>query len=55
MLKWTPRVLTILFILFMAIFALDVFGEYSFPLILVALFMHLIPNFILIGVLLVAW
>ena len=36
---WLPRILTIIFILFISIFALDVFSEYSFPLVLVALFM----------------
>lgn len=53
---WLPRILGVVFILFLAIFALDVFipgktiGYY-----LIALFMHLIPNFILAGILLVAW
>ncbi|MEX2007457.1 MAG: hypothetical protein WD992_01675 [Candidatus Levyibacteriota bacterium] len=53
---WTPRVLAIVFICFLAIFALDVFipgktlGYY-----LVALFMHLIPNFALALVLAIAW
>jgi hypothetical protein len=52
---WLPRLICILFIGFISIFALDVFGEYGFPEILVALFMHLIPTFILIAVLTVAW
>jgi len=52
---WLPRVLSILFILFLALFALDVFGEYGFPEILIALFMHLIPNFLLIIALVIAW
>ena len=55
LLYWTPRILVILFILFISMFAMDVFGEYSFPLVLVALFMHLIPSFILIILLVVAW
>ena len=54
-LYWTPRVLAILFAAFISIFALDVFGEYKFPLVLVALFMHLIPTFIIIILLLIAW
>ncbi len=54
-LYWTPRVLGILFAVFISIFALDVFGEYGFPEVLVALFMHLIPTFLIVGVLLIAW
>lgn len=53
---WTPRVLTILFILFLGLFALDVFDEgYSFGETLLALFMHLIPNLLLVLVLVLAW
>ena len=53
---WTPRALTIAFILFLGLFALDVFGEgYTFVETLIALFMHLIPNFLLLAVLIVAW
>ena len=55
-LYWAPRVLAILFIAFLSIFALDVFGEgYGFLELLIALFMHLIPALILVGVLWVAW
>lgn len=53
---WTPRVLTIAFILFLGLFALDVFGEgYTFGETIVALFMHLIPNLIVLVALIVAW
>jgi hypothetical protein len=53
---WTPRVLTILFILFLALFALDVFGEgYGFWETVLALFMHLIPNMVLTVILVLAW
>jgi hypothetical protein len=56
LLYWGPRGLTILFILFLALFALDVFGEgYTFSETVVALFMHLIPNMILAIILIVAW
>lgn len=53
---WLPRILAIAYILFLAVFALDVFepgktaGFY-----LVALLMHLVPNFILAGILFIAW
>lgn len=53
---WLPRILTIAFILFMSMFALDVFGEgYVWYELLLALFMHLIPSFILIAMLVFAW
>ena len=56
LLYWLPRVLTILFALFISIFALDVFGEgYNFWETLIALFMHLVPTFIVIIALLIAW
>ncbi|MBU0466181.1 MAG: hypothetical protein KJ718_00240 [Nanoarchaeota archaeon] len=45
LLYWIPRVLAIVFILFLRMFAFDVFAEYEFPLVLGALFMHLLPTF----------
>jgi len=55
-LYWAPRVLAILFIAFISLFALDVFTEgYGFLELLTALFMHLIPSFILVAILLIAW
>lgn len=53
---WTPRVLAMLYIAFLSLFALDVFGEqHGFRQILAALSIHLIPSVILIGVLILAW
>jgi hypothetical protein len=53
---WTPRVLTIAFIFFLGLFALDVFGQgQGFFRTALALLIHLIPNLILFGVLFVAW
>ena len=54
-LYWTPRILGIVFILFISMFAFYVFAEYNFPEVLVALFMHLIPSFVLIALLVLAW
>lgn len=53
---WAPRVLGIVFIMFLAIFALDVFepGK-SINYYVVALLMHLVPNFILTALLFIAW
>lgn len=55
---WTPRVLAILFILFLSLFSLDVFDQnnnYSFGETLLALFMHNIPSLVLIIFLVIAW
>ena len=53
---WAPRILGIIFVLFMSIFAFDVFGEgYGFWMAIGALFIHLIPTFVLIALLYVAW
>lgn len=55
-LYWTPRVLSIIFILFLALFSLDVFGNgYGFWQTILALFMHNIPSLILLLVLIISW
>ncbi len=55
-LYWTPRVLCILFALFLSIFALDVFGEGNNVVdTIVALLIHLIPVYMVIAALVVAW
>ena len=55
-LNWSARILIIFYSAFLSLFALDVFGEgYSFWETLVALFMHLIPTFVLMLALVVAW
>ena len=55
-LYWTPRVLCILFALFLSIFSLDVFGEgYSVGQTIIALFMHLIPVYVVLIALAIAW
>lgn len=53
---WTPRILAIIFIAFLALMSLDVFteGASSWE-IIVGLFMHNIPVFILLAVLLISW
>jgi hypothetical protein len=53
---WTPRGLCIAFALFLSVFALDVFGEgLGFWRTAVALFMHLVPVFVVLLILAVAW
>ena len=55
-LYWTPRILAIISILFISMFALDVFSEgYGFWVTIWALIMHLVPTFILVIVLIIAW
>jgi len=55
-LYWLPRILAVLFILFISLFALDVFSEYqTIGEIALALFMHLIPSFLLIIATVIAW
>jgi len=53
---WTPRILSIIFILFLSLFALDVFeGNSGFWNTFLALLIHLIPIFILIVLLIISW
>lgn len=53
---WVPRVLCLLFAAFLSIFALDVFdGSHGFWQTMGALFMHLIPTWILLVLLAVSW
>jgi len=53
---WSPRVLSILFAVFISTFALDVFNEgYDFWKTLLALAIHLIPSVIILILLMVAW
>jgi hypothetical protein len=52
---WAPRILGILFILFLSIFSFDVFGEYNFWGTLLALFIHNIPALILLITLIISW
>jgi hypothetical protein len=55
-LYWAPRIMGILFIIFISMFALDVFSEgYSFWQTIIALGMHLIPSIILLLFLFLAW
>ena len=53
---WTPRILSIIFILFLALFSLDVFeGNYGFWGIVLALFMHNIPTLIFAIIVYLTW
>ena len=53
---WAPRILTILFALFLSMFALDAFAETSgFVETLTGLVLHLIPTFLVVVLLVLAW
>lgn len=53
---WAPRILSIIFILFLALFSLDVFDmKLDFWGTVVGLFMHNIPSMILLIILLISW
>ena len=53
---WTPRVLGILFAIFLSLFALDVFSEgYGLWQTIGALLLHLVPTFIVVIALVIAW
>lgn len=55
-LYWTPRILAIAFILFLAVFSLDVFDmDLGFWGTIGGLFMHNIPTLILLVILLISW
>jgi len=53
---WAPRILSIIFILFLALFSLDVFGNnYGFWGTVTGLLIHNIPSFVLLIILLISW
>ncbi|MEK6897954.1 MAG: hypothetical protein AABX28_01200 [Nanoarchaeota archaeon] len=55
-LYWTPRILSIIFIFFLALMSLDVFSsELNFWQIVGGLFMHNIPALVLLAVLIISW
>ena len=56
LLFWAPRILCILFAVFVSLFALDVFGEgYGFWGTILALLIHLIPTGVILIVLAISW
>ncbi len=56
LLFWSPRALSIAFAAFLSLFALDVFSEHrGFRDTALALTMHLVPVFVVLAILLLAW
>lgn len=55
-LHWAPRIIAILFALFLSLFALDVFGAGSgFRETILAFLIHLVPSYIVIAALVISW
>jgi hypothetical protein len=53
---WTPRILGILFAVFLSLFALDVFGQGTgFWNTMLALLVHLVPTYVVVIALVIAW
>jgi len=52
---WLPRILSVAFVLFLSLFALDVFGEYSGWQAVLGFFIHLLPSLVLLAVALISW
>jgi len=53
---WVPRILGILFVAFISLFALDAFGgDGSFGEQLLGFIIHLVPSFVLVIFLVIAW
>ncbi len=52
---WTPRVLSLAFIAFISLFALDVFSDPLEPMMFVGFLIHLLPSFALLALTIVAW
>ena len=53
---WSPRILSILFILFLSLFSLDIFDlRLGFWGTILGLFMHNIPSLVLTAILIISW
>lgn len=53
---WIPRILSIIFVLFLFLMSLDIFeGNYGFWGTVLGLFMHSIPAIILLIILIISW
>jgi hypothetical protein len=56
LIHWTPRILAILAILFISLFALDAFDPHlTLGQQIVGFLMHMIPSFVLLAILIIAW
>lgn len=53
--RWAPRAVSILFVLFLSVFSFDAFGTYHGWQAVAAFLVHMIPAFVLAAVVIVAW
>ena len=54
--KWISRTLAVVYVIFISLFALDVFsGQYNIGQTIMALIIHLLPAFVVIAVSILAW
>jgi len=52
---WLPRILSIIFVLFLSLFSLDVFSEYNGWNSILPFLVHLLPSFVLLGIIIISW
>jgi len=52
---WLPRILSLCFVLFLSLFALDIFSEYKGWESILGFLIHLIPSFVLLVIAIISW
>lgn len=52
---WAPRLLSLVFVMFLSLFALDVFSEYEGLDMVAPLVIHLVPSMVLLAGVALAW
>ncbi|MDD5290752.1 MAG: hypothetical protein PHZ04_01420 [Patescibacteria group bacterium] len=52
---WLPRILSLCFVVFLSLFALDVFGENTGWQAILGFLIHLIPSFVLLVIAIISW
>lgn len=55
LLFWPPRIISLLFVVFVSLFAFDVFEQAQGWAVALALLIHLLPSFLLLGIVFLAW
>lgn len=53
--RWLSRILAFAFVVFLSLFAADVFSEFQGAAAILPLFMHLLPSLALVVVIIIAW
>jgi len=55
MIYWAPRIMGLVFVLFLSLFALDIFGEYKGLESVLPFAVHLIPALVLLAAVIISW